>query len=362
MSLNTILATAPLTATGYHLKATGTTIGNSLIWDNGTNVGIGNTNTSYTLDVSGTGRFTSTLLVSGALTGAAATFSGTLTTNGSIQQNSSQDLGTSAYFSANVTNGFRVLNAANTVSLLSITNAGAATFSSSINSGAIQATASGAVIQLIGLASSNAYYVNDQTANSGKRWRFGHTGGAAGFSSWDVYNQTDSILALTLASTGAATFSSTLATASRGITVGSMPVGSVIQTVHYQFGTAFSTSSASDIDTGLNLSITPTSSTSKILIIITAYVRATQSSGNCYIYSRLWRGAVGGTSLINGFAAMGNFASTDIRGVDATSFLDSPATTSAVTYRYSLSSIYAATVYLNSNTNPSTITLMEIAQ
>ena len=61
MSLNTILATTPLTSTGYHLKATGTTIGNSLIWDNGTNVGIGNTNTSYTLDVSGTGRFTGNL-------------------------------------------------------------------------------------------------------------------------------------------------------------------------------------------------------------------------------------------------------------------------------------------------------------
>ena len=62
MSLNTILATTPLTSTGYHLKATGTTIGNSLIWDNGTNVGIGNTNTSYTLDVSGTGRFTGQLI------------------------------------------------------------------------------------------------------------------------------------------------------------------------------------------------------------------------------------------------------------------------------------------------------------
>ena len=77
MSYNTILATAPLTATGYHLKATGTALGQSLIWDNGTNVGIGNTNTSYTLDVSGTGRFTSTLLVSGA-----ATFSSTVNVNG----------------------------------------------------------------------------------------------------------------------------------------------------------------------------------------------------------------------------------------------------------------------------------------
>jgi hypothetical protein len=45
--------------TNYVSKWTGTnTIGNSLIWDNGTNVGIGNTNTSYTLDVSGTVRAT----------------------------------------------------------------------------------------------------------------------------------------------------------------------------------------------------------------------------------------------------------------------------------------------------------------
>ena len=76
MSLNTILATTPLVSTNYILKATGTTIGNSLIWDNGTNVGIGNSSPSYTLDVSGTGRFT------GALTGAAASFGGNLSVIG----------------------------------------------------------------------------------------------------------------------------------------------------------------------------------------------------------------------------------------------------------------------------------------
>jgi hypothetical protein len=55
--------------TNYVSKFTASgVLGNSLIFDNGTNVGIGNTNTSYTLDVSGTGRFTSTLLVSGAAT------------------------------------------------------------------------------------------------------------------------------------------------------------------------------------------------------------------------------------------------------------------------------------------------------
>ena len=58
MSLNTILATAPLTATGYHLKATGTALGQSLIWDNGTNVGIGNQGTTYALDITGNLRST----------------------------------------------------------------------------------------------------------------------------------------------------------------------------------------------------------------------------------------------------------------------------------------------------------------
>jgi hypothetical protein len=58
-SLNTKLASAPNTTANYVLKATtSTTIGNSLIFDNGTNVGIGNTNTSFTFDVTGTGRFT----------------------------------------------------------------------------------------------------------------------------------------------------------------------------------------------------------------------------------------------------------------------------------------------------------------
>ena len=64
-SLNTKLATTPNVSANYVLKATtSTTIGNSLIFDNGTNVGIGNTNTSFTLDVTGTGRFTGALTLS----------------------------------------------------------------------------------------------------------------------------------------------------------------------------------------------------------------------------------------------------------------------------------------------------------
>jgi hypothetical protein len=101
MSLNTILATAPLTATGYHLKATGTALGQSLIWDNGTNVGIGNQGTTYTLDVSGTGRFTGITSLTSA-TASTSTTTGGLVVTGGVGIGGAL-FGTSATFSSSVT-------------------------------------------------------------------------------------------------------------------------------------------------------------------------------------------------------------------------------------------------------------------
>jgi len=87
LSTNTILATTPLVSTNYLLRATGTTIGNSLIFDNGTNVGIGNTNTTYKLDVSGTGNFT------GALSGTSATFSSSVNVVGTLIAGNASNVG-----------------------------------------------------------------------------------------------------------------------------------------------------------------------------------------------------------------------------------------------------------------------------
>ena len=68
VALTSDITSAISGTTNYHAKFTGTsTIGNSLIWDNGTNVGIGNTNTSYTLDVSGTLRTTGAATFNAAL-------------------------------------------------------------------------------------------------------------------------------------------------------------------------------------------------------------------------------------------------------------------------------------------------------
>jgi hypothetical protein len=68
--------------TNYHSKWTASgVLGNSLIWDNGTNVGIGNTNTTYTFDVTGTGRFTGNVLLSNGSGNKIATLGGSPSAN-----------------------------------------------------------------------------------------------------------------------------------------------------------------------------------------------------------------------------------------------------------------------------------------
>jgi hypothetical protein len=60
----------------------------------------------------------------------------------------------------------------------------------------------------VGSTGNPAYASFDQSVNNaGKRWRVGHTGSVAGFTSFDIYNQTDSITAVSFAFNGAATFS-----------------------------------------------------------------------------------------------------------------------------------------------------------
>jgi hypothetical protein len=84
------------------------------------------------------------------------------------------------------------------------------------------------------------------------------------------------------------------------------------------------------------------------------------STADAFVYGVLWRGAIdSGTSLIDGFAMIGCRTS-DFRSVPNMTYLDSPATTSSVTYRLSMNSQNANTVYINSGTTPSVMILMEI--
>lgn len=81
----------------------------------------------------------------------------------------------------------------------------------------------GAAFEAIGIVGYPSYLRFDQTANAGKAWRVGNTG-AVNYSSFDIYNQTDGVTALSFASTGVATFGGTITT-SGNVRAGSIELG-----------------------------------------------------------------------------------------------------------------------------------------
>jgi hypothetical protein len=136
------------------------------------------------------------------------------------------------------------------------------------------------------------------------------------------------------------------------------PAGSVIQVVQDQFSDAYSTTSTGGTQFRA-VSITPKSASSKILILTSFMCRATAAGGgNCFIRIQAFRN---GSIFWDGYPVVG-VTGTDVRGVASINYLDSPATTSPVSYTFNYDSAYASVVYINATTNPSTITLMEIAQ
>jgi hypothetical protein len=161
-----------------------------------------------------------------------------------------------------------------------------------------------------------------------------------------------------------------------------MPTGSVLQVVSTNKTDTFSTASTSFVDvTGLSVSITPKSSTSKILVLFNVYTSANQNASSAAL--RLVRdstaidiGDAAGTRprvsgiFYSGDASVGVQASI---GAASNNFLDSPATTSALTYKIQmLSASGSVTMYVNRTSSDrdattydartaSSITVMEIA-
>jgi len=137
------------------------------------------------------------------------------------------------------------------------------------------------------------------------------------------------------------------------------PSGSVIQVVQGTYGTATTTSATSFTSTGLTASITPSSSTSKILIIASLAVD-TSSNGEQAYFAVYRNSSTNLSGTVNGF---GNAYATSSRviGMLATSYLDSPATTSSTTYTVYFRTNTVGTVALNQDSSISVITLQEIA-
>ena len=135
--------------------------------------------------------------------------------------------------------------------------------------------------------------------------------------------------------------------------------GSVLQVVQQAYTAFGTTSSTSYSDTGLTLNITPKFATSKILIQVGAEF-ALNGTGNS-ISTQIVKN---GSSLITQERCLLSSANTSANIFFQ--YLDSPATTSALTYKIQWASLSGNTVRINEyqtvdNKAFSSITLMEIA-
>ena len=117
-----------------------------------------------------------------------------------------------------------------------------------------------------------------------------------------------------------------------------------------------STASTSYADTGMSASITPSSTSSKILIMVHLVVQIAGSRSRYTIHSSATNGTLHGASD-EGFVALEGNANSN-RNV-AFHHVDSPNTTSAVTYKIQHLNTGGSSTFLV-NDNPQEITLLEI--
>jgi hypothetical protein len=136
--------------------------------------------------------------------------------------------------------------------------------------------------------------------------------------------------------------------------------GKVLQVVMGTTSTAVSNSTTTLADTTLTATITPSSATSKVLVLVMQN-GAFKDSGNAdsALYLNLLRGA---TSIIAFETELGwQQSSARLSLASGTNYLDTPATTSATTYKTQFKNIVAAaSVKVQYNGETSTMILMEI--
>lgn len=135
--------------------------------------------------------------------------------------------------------------------------------------------------------------------------------------------------------------------------------GNVLQVVHGIIGgPTVTTSGGTLIDTGLTATITPTSASSKILIIFChweCYVAASQAATMIALFRNSTKLGDFDDATI-GYTSSGGGNYYNVNG----QFYDSPATTSATTYKTQFKA-YNGTVSVQGDATNSYITLMEIS-
>jgi hypothetical protein len=152
-------------------------------------------------------------------------------------------------------------------------------------------------------------------------------------------------------------------TVSGGIPAWAAPAagGKVLQVVQGTTSTLVTNGTNVYADTGLSATITPSSASSKVLVIVAqnGVAKRTSNAGNAVVINLL-RGATG----ICLFAAYSGWTGSNLDnaiGSSGVTFLDTPATTSATTYKTQFKNdLNTTNVQVQFSSDVSTITLLEI--
>ena len=144
-----------------------------------------------------------------------------------------------------------------------------------------------------------------------------------------------------------------------------MPSGHIIQLVTNTHSTAVTISGSTYADSGLTCQITPKFSTSKIFITVSQHFRLHHATADSGAGWKIFRDSTEVKASNVNYAVYiyqeGSDA-VDSRGWQTYNYLDSPSTTSAITYKTQISKYGSGTAIVQDNNNPSTMTLMEIKQ
>jgi hypothetical protein len=152
--------------------------------------------------------------------------------------------------------------------------------------------------------------------------------------------------------------SGTIATTGQAVTRSQMPTGSVLQVVQSINAAGGSDYTSSTPTLRVSVSITPTASTSKFYLIYTA--------GDC-LTSGGSSGVYGSSYFYRDSTQIQRFTAELVRGsqtwmVCAGNYLDTPSTTSAITYAvYHANASNSGTFRVGDTNQPSVLTVMEIA-
>jgi len=153
-----------------------------------------------------------------------------------------------------------------------------------------------------------------------------------------------------------------------GMTSASMPAGSVIQVTQGTTNTQVATTSSSHVDTGLTASITPTSASSKILVTVNQLLNLSNGIRSTGADVKLLRGSTTILDQGNGAGYGAAYRDINVSGIVnmdtgatvAFSYIDSPSTTSATTYKTTGRNQNGGQTRFQGHGGYSTITLTEI--